>query len=342
MMRFVGNACRIQLIAALLLLQVAVTQGCSRTPPPLTPSKKTVAQATAHLKPGMTTQQLLDYLNTTPILVKDNRFHWELQDGSLWTDFNATPSGLVIVATQSQLTSPPMPAPALPAGMTVDEIVAIEKWLNDYYLHPDPDNLVERTLRAAAVYRVGGSDFPATVFVSEAMRKHPDRLTTWTKELSSATVPRDAIVDGIWMLGTPEARRALEVIRDSAKSPERERISNLLSTSPPDLRTQPLIAHDLSTTAQNMDANWCAFFATGDSWPVDRVFEVLTAEAGVLSKADHAKAQGTALWSIGAIADRHPALRAIVEQKLPRLDSSMKARVRESLDSAGASVTQPN
>src|SRR5947207_10125000 len=53
----------------------------------LEPSEKSVDDVTAFIKlRETTTDQLHQFVKTTPILVRDQRFHWMLKDGSIWTD----------------------------------------------------------------------------------------------------------------------------------------------------------------------------------------------------------------------------------------------------------------
>lgn len=73
----------------------------------LNPSARTVKEAGSFLKPGMTTDELHDYLDTIPILVGENQFHWMLKDGSLWTIFENSDRGLVIVATKTRTNEVP-------------------------------------------------------------------------------------------------------------------------------------------------------------------------------------------------------------------------------------------
>ena len=75
--------------------------GCS-TEPNLGRSMRTVDETRAQLKPRMTTDQLHDYLDTTPILVREGRLHWRLKDGSLWTNFEQSERGLIIVGAQAE------------------------------------------------------------------------------------------------------------------------------------------------------------------------------------------------------------------------------------------------
>lgn len=73
----------------------------------LDPSTRTVKEVESHLKAGMTTDELHDYLDTIPVLVSDDIFHWLLVDGSLWTTFEPTDRGLVIVAAKARANAVP-------------------------------------------------------------------------------------------------------------------------------------------------------------------------------------------------------------------------------------------
>ena len=72
----------------------------------LDPSEKTLAEVEAYLKPGMTTDQLHEFVKTTPIMVGQTRFHWMLKDGSLWTDVEASNEGAVLVNTETEKEAP--------------------------------------------------------------------------------------------------------------------------------------------------------------------------------------------------------------------------------------------
>ena len=64
----------------------------------LEPSEKSVDDVKAFIKIGVTTtDQLHQFVKTTPILVRDQRFHWMLKDGSIWTDIQPGVAGAVIV-----------------------------------------------------------------------------------------------------------------------------------------------------------------------------------------------------------------------------------------------------
>jgi len=64
----------------------------------LDPSEKSVDDVKAFLKIGeTTTDQLHQFVRTTPILVGKQRFHWRLKDGSIWTDTQPGASGATIV-----------------------------------------------------------------------------------------------------------------------------------------------------------------------------------------------------------------------------------------------------
>lgn len=107
--------------SALIILLATMTASCSESPTPaqsaptsqtaedpladvLAPSERTLDEVHAFLKPGMTTDQLHEFVKTTPILVKDGRFHWMVKGGSIWTDFELTEQGAVILNAVSQKT----------------------------------------------------------------------------------------------------------------------------------------------------------------------------------------------------------------------------------------------
>lgn len=212
-----------------------------------------------------------------------------------------------------------------------------EQWTMNYYLHPSPERLVEAVRALAAAGVVYGqevqfglfdrwrsnrdskitidvwkkkSDASLIAFLSKVCMQNPSQIGPWLEELATLTERQQwSLWMAAWMSGVAGVeeilrRRASTLSRDSKRY-----VSELIGASMPPLELLPLVGPVV------LDMLWSAFFATGDSRYVLRVF--LATNAIGAPKEDPMHAMGmSALWSLQSLAKAHVRVREICAETL--------------------------
>lgn len=212
-----------------------------------------------------------------------------------------------------------------------------EKWTMNYYLDPSPERLVEAVTALAAAGFVYGqdvqfgffdrwrstqepkitidvwkkkSDASLIAFVSRVCAQNPSRIGPWLEDLATLTERQQwSLWMAAWLSGVAGvdeilSRRAATLSRDSKRF-----VTELTGAPMPPLELLPLVGPVV------LDMLWGAFFATGDSRYVLRVF--LATNAIGAPKEDPMHAMGmSALWSLQSIAQTHPRVRDICSEAL--------------------------
>lgn len=159
---------------------------------------------------------------------------------------------------------------------------------------------------------------PATAFLSEFFRAHPDRVEAWIAPAREADdMTRATVAWALWIAGRTDLARGL-----SPKSDVR------LDGEPPNLAaTRP-------TSPLEIDMQWGAFFANGDPSHVHNVIEALDPLGGD-RKADEATIRAAA-WSLAGNVAAHEVVARAVEREIALRPPEKRALLEKVLAEAKA------
>ena len=297
----------------------------------LAPSKLSGAEAKALLKAGMTSDDVHRHLLTTPAMVREKRFHWQLSDGSLWTDFVITPQGARIIGWIIESES---------AQGRGGEAYELDLVLSQYYLKQEPESVL-RIVELAGLVGMLDADYSRrsfSTFLAEVFRANPEKVSSW---LASAQVKslndtqRQAIYAAISQAQLAKSQELLESFGESDRA-NRDFIRTLLQKKP-----QVLLDREIATP-DDLDELWSAFFATGDRRYVERICTTFSWEVSGLDRSSPRwLVNGAAAWSVGSNATRHPIVLDVCKANEATADAFAKPIYEKILKDVEAKGQQP-
>jgi hypothetical protein len=143
------------------------------------------------------------------------------------------------------------------------------QWIMTYYLHPEPEQFVERV---RSMSKVGMLHDPSptarpdanVMFLGKIMAANPTKISEWLDALSSLPVEEKVVVNrAAWYSGTAEANAWLQEHGEVA-----------LAKSPrPTLLAERQV---MNMQPYHLDELWEWFFATGEAKPVGRIVSLFS------------------------------------------------------------------
>jgi hypothetical protein len=204
----------------------------------------------------------------------------------------------------------------------------LQRWMEFYYLHPQPELLVPALHFADSSGLVKQGEAPLTAFVSRIFAQNPKSIAGWTASLSDLSpASRPMLWSALWWSSTIEGKEQL----------------NKLATSYPNPRDQDAVLSQMAKPSEPVDQMamnrpevldelWGAFSATGDEKYINRLISTLpwlTDNGGDYIKLTIA---GAAKWSLVSNARVHPKVLACVmqaRQNQPALKRTLDAVIAE-------------
>jgi hypothetical protein len=182
----------------------------------------------------------------------------------------------------------------------------LEQWMSYYYLHPQPELLVNGLIFADTNGLVASNPEPLAAFVSRVFAQNPKRIKTWVNQLqptiSVQSVPM--LLSALWWSNTPEGREALNELVQRLPEKSQGVILGQMANS-----AQPIESRDFKSEAIVHEL-WAAYSATGDEKYVTRVMSVLpwSYDTNDINKL---QIGGAARWSLASNAAQHPKVKQL-------------------------------
>lgn len=142
-----------------------------------------------------------------------------------------------------------------------DEAPDISEWLENYYLHPEPDR-ISWLLDELVKQEILQSDEARTsviIFLGHIFEAHPNRLTEWLPpEDRIYQDERVYLYSALWQANSPEANAILDDVQERGLAEVREQLQRIRKRQPRPILEMPI------TSPARLDMYWASFFATGD------------------------------------------------------------------------------
>jgi hypothetical protein len=262
----------------------------------------------------MTSDDVHQQLQTMPAMVRQNRFHWQLADGSLWTDFVVTARGARIIGWIIESES---------ARSQGGEAYELDRIFSQFYQAPDASKL-PRIIELASVVGMLEPDHSRrsfSTFLAIVFRGHPDEMPTWiasdsVKQLTETQ--RQVVYSAIQQA---KVERSPEILGQLMKSDaaNKDFIESLGGSAPQDLLDREI------ATPGDLDELWSAFFASGNREYVERICSVFSWDVSSLNRTSPRwQVNGAAAWSIGSNASRHPIVLEVCKANEENADAFAK------------------
>lgn len=182
----------------------------------------------------------------------------------------------------------------------------LERWMDFYYLHPQPELLTQAMHFADSSGMVKQGEAPLMAFTSRVFAQNPKKIPQWVSELGDLSpAARTTFWSALWWSNTIEGKESLNRLATSLPS-ERDKDAVLGQMAKP---AQPIEQMELNRP-EVIDELWGAFTATGDEKYVNRLISTipwLTDNGGDYIRLTIA---GAAKWSLISNAQIHPKVMA--------------------------------
>jgi hypothetical protein len=227
------------------------------------------------------------------------------------------------------------------APRSIDSGEDLERWMEFYYMHPQPDLLVQALHFADRSGMVKQGEAPLTAFVSRVFAQNPKSIPGWAASLRDLSPnSRPMLWSALWWSSTIEGKDQL----------------NKLATTYPNQADQDAVLGQMAKPAQAIDEMtlnrpevldelWGAFSATGDEKYVNRLISTLpwlTENGGDYIKLTLA---GAAKWSLVSNAKIHPKVMACImkaRQDQPAIRRTLDSIIAEAQKTPVANPQQAN
>jgi hypothetical protein len=176
---------------------------------------------------------------------------------------------------------------------------AVYKWMNNYYLKPEPERVVDSIVTSSAQGVLNDAPRATMVaaFVAGAIETDPTLLDTLCARLRDAPLDQQRVV----------AMAVAFTGRKNLLGPLKSGLPRLNGTEK--LASDPSARHVLETpvekSALGLDMQWAYFMATGKAEPVLRIISALPG-INETEDAHRLAAAHAARWSLGSMAGLHP------------------------------------
>jgi hypothetical protein len=207
------------------------------------------------------------------------------------------------------------------------------QWMTYYYMHPQPDLLVPALMFADQSGLIEKGQAPLTAFVSRVFAQNPQRISTWSKELSAmSNRSKPMLWSALWWSNTVEGKNALEECMKTLTEKQAEVVLQQMAHS-----AVPVEQMDVKTP-EVLDELWGCFSATGDAKYVDRLITILPWQYN--SNGDYMRMTigSAARWSLTSNAQQHPVvLKTCIKARdtKPELKGILDKVIADATKSAG-------
>lgn len=181
--------------------------------------------------------------------------------------------------------------------------------IDNYYENPLPDQMPQLilALSSSGVFEREGSRFPALIFISAAIKHHPDKAIQWCKQLGDLS-EQDKFDVG-WAYHNAAIPGVEQCIQHDLGLNEQDQALVLQQ-----MRYDPLQQSPASPGA--LDMLWATFFATGNPAAVDKIIDVVAwpmPEKGGERSFEILMMKEAAKWSLGSNVEQHRRVAEIVK-----------------------------
>jgi hypothetical protein len=204
---------------------------------------------------------------------------------------------------------------------------AVDKWMHNYYLHPEPARVVDAivTLSAQGVLKEAPRSTMIAAFVAGAIEHDPSLLDTLCSRLKDAPLDQQRVLA---MAVAFTGRKDL-LVRVKSGLPRLNGIDKLAS----DPSARHVLQTPVEKSALGLDMQWAYFMATGKEEPVLRIISTLpgineTEDAHRFASAHAAR------WSLGSMAGLHPKVMQISRAAAANASEPLAAILRDVIEAA--------
>lgn len=231
----------------------------------------------------------------------------------------------------------------------IDSVDALSAWMTFYYMHPQPELMVQALLFADKQgLLTGDAAAPMQAFSSRVFAQNPDKVKDWFTQLGQLSeTGKTLVITSIWWSNTKEGKELLDSITAQLPDKPKAEFKKQIDKSPPEVDKMEIESPDV------LDMLWACYSATGDERYVKRLLSVL-AWSGTDSK-DLPKMLivSAARWSLMSNLEQHPKVKEICDS-VKKQDADLKpyiekleeeqaaklaAQKKEAADAAAAAAT---
>lgn len=205
----------------------------------------------------------------------------------------------------------------LASGLQAASSTSAEKWLNDYYKHPAPDQFASSILELSdsGYFEQQGNVPLAIGFIASVFAQNPQRVDEWmdlTRNLPEAH--QRILVSALWYSGSEKGAAYLRrFARDTNPALRQELMAKLAQK--PSLREAEV------RSASSLNLQWGVFLATGEKAPVQSILAALATN-------DNARLSQDVRWSLAQNATQHQRVLAICRDELSRQPNAVRETLR--------------
>lgn len=199
-----------------------------------------------------------------------------------------------------------------------------------YYEKPEPSAFPKwvKDVSAAGGFEKPSARFPIMIFASEIIKKNPELVVGWCKDLSSLPVANKAFV--AWSVRNANVSAQDDCIRNHLALSDEDKKKVLGSVRHDPLAKEPMSPSDL-------DMLWATFMATGNEAAVNRIIDVLgrpSPEKGAPGSVEMLLLKGAAKWSLSSNVRQHRRVADIAKSRQAKESGELRKELDEALQNA--------
>jgi hypothetical protein len=225
------------------------------------------------------------------------------------------------------------------AGAAFHSDDEVGKWINQYYLKPEPNRVPAAFIymgNAGTLDDKDGAVSPMFAFLAGAMSVNPDKAASWIDSMSGMKEKNlEVVVMGVAFSGLADSKSLEE--RLVSKHP------TLTSSVTQYFDGNPRTVLDISTKngPAVLDGLWANFMATGSDLPVIKIIEALK---WVEAKGDMylILVGGAAKWSLTSNAVQHKRVLEICEQQMKVQPAEISMQLKIVVEDARRQLAEKN
>lgn len=204
------------------------------------------------------------------------------------------------------------------------------EWMAHYYEKPNPDRITQwiKDASAAGAFEKTSARFPMMIFVSEVLKKHPEKAEQWCKDLSTLSLPAKTYVG--WSFRNADIRVQDQCIRSDLGLSEEDKNKIMKAARYDPISKEPSNPADL-------DMLWAVFMATGSEVAVNKIIDVLgrpSPEKGAQGSVEMLLLKGAAKWSLSSNIYQHKRVAEIAKTRRSIESGNLKKELDEAIKNA--------
>ncbi len=213
-----------------------------------------------------------------------------------------------------------------------DSLKNAGEWMVYYYLKPNPAAFSQwiKDLSASGGFDKPSARAPIMIFSTEVVKKNPEMVMQWCKEISSLPSSHKAVI--AWSIRNANAPTQNECIESQLGLTEEDR-NKVLSSS----RYDPISKEP--NTPRDLDMLWAVFSATGSDLAVNRIIDVLSRpqpKNGVPGSVEIMVLKGAAKWSLSSNIQQHKRVKEIVKARQSKESGLLHKELQEVIENASS------